>query len=110
MTQRRTLILLASGTNLPASNSLMPGMYATVRIQTEIIADRLLVPKAALLVRDQRTLVFTAQQGLAKWHYVDVEDENERFIAIRSGITPGDTVIVDGHYTLAHDAGIRVTE
>jgi hypothetical protein len=31
-----------------------------------------------------------------------------QFIAIRSGIEPGDTVIVDGHYTLAHDARIRV--
>jgi membrane fusion protein (multidrug efflux system) len=54
--------------------------------------------------------VFVAQQGLAKWHYVDVEDENDQFIAIRSGIEPGDTVIVDGHYTLAHDARIRVTK
>ena len=61
-------------------------------------------------MRDQRPLVFVAQQGLAKWHYVDVEDENDQFIAIRSGIEPGDTVIVDGHYTLAHDARIRVTK
>ncbi|MBX2990534.1 MAG: efflux RND transporter periplasmic adaptor subunit [Bacteroidetes bacterium] len=106
----KTLKVTIELTNLPTSNSLMPGMYATVRIQTEIFASRLLVPKAALLVRDQRTLVFVAQQGLAKWHYVDVEDENERYIAIRSGIETGDTVIVDGHYTLAHDARIRVTK
>jgi multidrug efflux pump subunit AcrA (membrane-fusion protein) len=86
----------------------MPGMYATVSIQTETFANRLLVPKAALLVRDQRPLVFVAQQGLAKWHYVDVENENDQFIAIRSGIEPGDTVIVDGHYTLAHDARIKL--
>lgn len=105
----KTLRVTIELTNLPSSNSLMPGMYATVRIQTEIFANRLLVPKAALLVRDQRTLVFVAQQGLAKWHYVEIEDENERFVAIRSGIQPGDTVIVDGHYTLAHDARIRVT-
>ncbi len=104
----KTLRVTIELTNPPTSNSLMPGMYATVRIQTEQFPKRLLVPKAALLVRDQRTLVFVAQQGLAKWHYVDVEDENERFIAIRSGIAPGDTVIVDGHYTLAHDARIRI--
>ncbi|MDL1892024.1 efflux RND transporter periplasmic adaptor subunit [Sphingobacteriales bacterium CHB3] len=105
----KTLRVTIELTNLPSSNSLMPGMYASVRIQTETLPNRLLVPKAALLVRDQRTLVFVAQQGLAKWHYVDVEDENERFIAIRSGIEPGDTIIIDGHYTLAHDARIRVT-
>jgi RND family efflux transporter MFP subunit len=106
----KTLKVTIDLTNLPSSNSLMPGMYATVRIQTETFPDRLLVPKAALLVRDQRPLVFLAQQGLAKWHYVDVEDENDQFIAIHSGIEPGDTVIVDGHYTLAHDARIRVTK
>ena len=106
----KTLKVTIELTNLPTSNSLMPGMYATVRIETENLPDRLLVPKSALLVRDQRPLVFVAEQGLAKWHYVDVEDENERFIAIRSGIEPGDTVIVEGHYTLAHDARIRVTK
>jgi hypothetical protein len=60
-------------------------------------------------MRDQRPLVFVAERGLAKWHYVDVEDENERFIAIRSGIEVGDTIIVDGHYTLAHDARVKIT-
>jgi HlyD family secretion protein len=104
----RTLRVTNELTKLPTSHSLMPGMYATVSIQTETFANRLLVPKAALLVRDQRPLVFVAQQGLAKWHYVDVEDENDQFIAIRLGIEPGDTVIVDGHYTLAHDARIKL--
>ncbi len=89
---------------------LIPGMYVTVKIQTESFANRLIVPKAALLVRDQRSLVFVAQSGLAKWHYVDVGEDNEQFLAIRSGIDAGDTVIVDGHYTLAHDAKIRVTK
>jgi len=91
-----------------SSLSLRPGMYASVRVEAEIFNDRLLVPKEALLVRDQRTLVFVAQNGLAKWHYVETGEENEEFIEIKSGITQGDTVIVNGHYTLAHDAKVRV--
>jgi multidrug efflux pump subunit AcrA (membrane-fusion protein) len=84
-------------------------MYATVEIATRVLKDRLLVPREALLVRDQRNLVFRAENGLAKWCYVDVGEQNEQSIEIRSGIAAGDTIIVDGHYTLAHDARIRVT-
>jgi len=93
-----------------AATKLRPGMFAAVKLETEILRDRLLVPKEALLVRDQRPLVFVAQGGLAKWHYVEVGDENESFLEIRAGITPGDTVIVSGHYTLAHDAKVRITK
>jgi multidrug efflux pump subunit AcrA (membrane-fusion protein) len=81
-------------------------MFATVLLESEILPSCLLVPKDALLVRDQRTLVFIAQRGLAKWQYVEVGEENERFIEIRSGILVGDTVIVGGHYTLSHDAKV----
>ncbi len=110
-TKTKTLKVTVQILNTPMTKkSLIPGMYATVKIQTETFANRLIVPKAALLVRDQRALVFVAQGGLAKWHYVDVGEENEQYIAIRSGIEAGDTVIVDGHYTLAHDAKIRVTK
>jgi multidrug efflux pump subunit AcrA (membrane-fusion protein) len=83
-------------------------MFATVKLETDILKNRLLVPKEALLMRDQRALVFVAQEGLAKWHYVDVGEGNEEFIEIGSGIVAGDTVIVDGHYTLAHDVRVRI--
>lgn len=87
---------------------LRPGMFATVRIETEIYKARLLVSKEALLVRDQRTLVFVAEGGLAKWHYVEIGEQNEEYIEIKSGIAAGDTVIIGGHYTLAHDARIKI--
>ncbi len=89
---------------------LTPGMYATVRIETETFNNRLIVPKAALLVRDQRTLVFVVNGDLAKWHYVDVGEENDEVLEIRDGIAVGDTVIVDGHYTLAHDAKVKIVK
>lgn len=88
--------------------TLRPGMFAMVKLESEILSNRLLVPKDALLVRDHRTLVFIAQGGLAKWQYVEVGEENEQSIEARSGISTGDTVIVGGHYTLAHDTRIRI--
>ncbi len=92
-----------------SSGHLIPGMYASVFVQTHVLVQRLLVPRASLLVRDQRALVFTVERGLAKWRYVKTGESNDDVIEICSGLTTGDTVIVDGHYTLAHDAPVSIT-
>ena len=89
--------------------SLRPGMFATVHIETDVHPHRLLVPRSALLVRDERPLVFTVEDGRAKWHYVETGEANDELLEIKNGLAPGDTVIVDGHYTLAHDAPVSVT-
>ena len=98
----------------PGSNARLalvrPGMFATVRIETERFDRRLLVPREAVLVRDLRSLVFTMERGLAKWHYVETGEENQDCLEVKSGIAEGDTVIVDGHHALAHDARVYVKE
>jgi HlyD family secretion protein len=86
-----------------------PGMYATVKLESAIYPSRLLAPKAALLVRDQRQLVFVAKEGLAKWCYIETGLQNENEVEILGGIEVGDSVIVSGHYTLSHDAKVRIT-
>jgi len=89
---------------------LKPGMYATGRIRTHVVTDRLLVPREAILVRDGRTLVFLARKGKAEWHYVSTGGENEEYIDVVSGIHEGDSVMIDGHHTLVHQARIRVVD
>lgn len=90
------------------SNKLKPGMFAKVLLETENLNNRILIPKEALLVRDKRNLVFVAENGLAKWKYVQIGKQNDQFIEINEGVVPGEDVIVDGQYTLAHDAKIRI--
>lgn len=87
-----------------------PGMFATVNIEADILKNRILIPKEALLVRDRKNLVFTVEGDLAKWHYVTIGEQNDKFIEIIDGVNPGDTVIVDGHYNLAHDSKINRIE
>lgn len=99
-----------------------PGMYARVRIAARLFADRVMVPKEAILERDNRTLVFLfepqeegASQGLAKWTYVATGLENEDFVEVVPGdgttmLEPGQRVLTEGHYTLIHDARVRVVE
>ncbi len=85
-----------------------PGMFANVLIENQILKDKLLIPKDALLVRDKRDLVFITEGNLAKWHYVDIGNQNEEYIEILKGVEAGDSVIVNGHYNLAHDAKIKI--
>jgi RND family efflux transporter MFP subunit len=90
-----------------------PGMFANVRIQGDIYRDVLLVPKKAVVMRDNRPVVFVYQgvnedSGLSKWFYVELGRENEQFYEIKSGINPGDTIIIEGNYNLAHDSKVKI--
>lgn len=97
-----------------------PGMYARVKIAARLYPDRILVPREAILERDNRTLVFLfdpekpgSTQGLAKWTYVTTGLENEKYVEIVPGdgtqmLEPGQIVLTEGHYTLIHDAKVRL--
>ncbi|MGD2215323.1 MAG: efflux RND transporter periplasmic adaptor subunit [Gemmatimonadales bacterium] len=98
-----------------------PGMYARVSIAARLFANRTMVPRSSILERDNRTLVFLfepegdSSQGLAKWTYVTTGLENEEFVEIVPGegttmLEPGQMVLTDGHYTLIHDARVRIVE
>lgn len=89
---------------------LKPGMFAQVRIESQIFEDRLILPKDAVLIRDQRKLVFVVKDGLAKWSYVETGLSNENYVEILKGVQEGDSVITSGHYTLTHDAPVRVVQ
>ncbi|MGD2245066.1 MAG: efflux RND transporter periplasmic adaptor subunit [Candidatus Aminicenantes bacterium] len=93
-----------------------PGMHAEVEIVADIYADRLLVPQEAILHRGGRKLLFVYQDGLAKWRYVQTGLENEDYAEILpaqrqgEGVQEGEQVIIDGHFTLAHDARVTIKE
>lgn len=92
-----------------ADRRLRPGMYAEVRIEAASHDDRLAVPRVAVLERDRRLLVFVARNGRAEWQYVETGLENDDWIEITRGVGDGDTVLVEGHLTLAHGAPIQIT-
>jgi HlyD family secretion protein len=87
-------------------NQLLAGLYATVRLETHRLPDRLVVPTDAVLVRQGRDLVFVVRDGRAQWTYVEVGTRSGNFVEITDGLQPGDIVAVDGHFALAHDAPV----
>jgi RND family efflux transporter MFP subunit len=98
------------------NEEIKPGMHAEVEIAAEINKDRLLVPQEALLVRGGRKLVFVVENGIAKWRYVEVGLENEHYAEILPstepgwGVAEGEQVIIEGHFTLAHDARVAAKQ
>ncbi|MEO8635137.1 MAG: efflux RND transporter periplasmic adaptor subunit [Gemmatimonadales bacterium] len=102
---------------LPAgAASLRPGMYTDVRLEATRLPNRILVPARAVIERDGRPLVFVAKGGRAQWVYIFPGRSNgldtEVLPDSSTGQIPvgvGDTVLVEGHLTLTHDAPIRVT-
>jgi membrane fusion protein (multidrug efflux system) len=105
-----------------ATGRVRPGMYARADIQARRLENRVLVPRAALLERDGRPVVFVLRlgeratsgerHGRAEWRYVRTGAENDSLVEIvpggpGAGVRPGEWVLVDGHATLVHDARVR---
>jgi len=94
---------------------ILPGMYARVEVEAQRIPDRVMVPRSAILERDRRTMLFVYEDGRARWRYVTTGLENEHFVEIRENpdtdmVHPGETVLTAGHFTLTHDATVRLVD
>ena len=92
------------------TGEIKPGMHAEVEIAADIYEDRLIIPREAILVRGGRKLAFVVENGLAKWRYIKIGLENERYAEVLEGVNEGEFVIVEGHFTLAHDAKVKIVE
>lgn len=66
------------------------------------------IPKTALVLRNNKEVVFTYEKGLAIWHYVKIFGENERYYAISEGLKAGDTIIISNNINLAHEAVVKI--
>ncbi len=95
---------------------LKPGMHAEVEIEAEIFKDRLLVPQEAIVVRSGKKMVFVVEGGRAKRRFIETGRENEYYAEVLessdfdSGLREGEIVIVEGHFTLAQNARVRILE
>lgn len=97
----------------------LPGMYARVSLEARKLPDRIMVPRAAILERDRRTMLFVFEGendiGFAKWRYVTPGMMNDSLVEIVADpetdmVEAGEWVLTDGHYTLIHDARVRLVE
>ncbi len=96
-----------------ADGSILPGMYARVELESERLPDRVLIPRSAILERDRRTLVFVYENGRAKWRFITIGREGTDLVELVPGrgtevVEPGEVVLTAGHFTLTHNAAVRL--
>jgi len=100
---------------------ILPGFYAVVQLDARRFADRIMVPRTAILERDRRTMLFVyapdenGRAGRAKWRYVTTGLENNEVVEIVANpdtdmVEPGEVVLIGGHHTLTHDAPVRLVD
>jgi membrane fusion protein, multidrug efflux system len=89
---------------------IIPGMYASVKIGYNIVNDVIIIPHSALLIRENRTLVFTVKNGTALWKYVTLGSKNDDYYVVKKGLSVGDTLITGGNYNLAHLSKVTITK
>lgn len=90
------------------ASQLFDGMNVKVKVRRDI-EKALVVPKSAVVLRSGgRQVVFTHENGRAKWNYVTTSLENMEEYVVTDGLTGGEEVIVTGNLNIAHDAPVTV--
>ena len=85
------------------------GMRVNVFIR-DAIQDVLVLPKAAVVDRQNRLVVFTlSPDNRAEWNYVELGGENSDSYLIREGVEAGDTIIMNNNFDLAHLEKVKVS-
>jgi membrane fusion protein (multidrug efflux system) len=93
---------------------LTEGMNVKVRIQKEV-KGQLVVPKSAVVLRDNQEVLFKVVAGKAYWTYIQTTLENSSSYSVlanpdksSASLNPGDTIIVSGNLNLAHDSEVML--
>jgi HlyD family secretion protein len=71
-----------------------PGMTARVEIRVDEENDVLTVPVEAVLERRGRKLVYVASQGKVEEREIVTDKSNEDFMVVRTGLSPGEKVLL----------------
>jgi hypothetical protein len=90
-----------------SKKALFDGMQMQVVVKTTL-PGQIVVPKEALLERSGKKVAFVAQNGLAKWKYVEIDGENATSFRLISGLASGDTLITSNNFNLVHDSEIKL--
>lgn len=89
---------------------LRPGQFVNVDIVTETLDERLTVPRTAVLVDGAVPRVFTITDGRAEEREVELGVNQAERVEIRSGVEPGDTVVVVGQDNLQPGIAVNLLE
>ncbi len=91
------------------SHIFSPGLLVDVSIRTLDMKDALLVSPDALFREGERWSVYTVDEDTARLHDVDLGGISADIAWIRSGLKPGEKVVVSGSNLLFDGAPVRIS-
>jgi len=91
----------------PPAN-LRAGMIVDVEMERAVRNEALAVPLAAVIPRRGEHVVFRYREGIAERTVVWIDTMRNDEVVIKSGLEPGDQVIVAGHRTLQDGAAVEI--
>jgi multidrug efflux system membrane fusion protein len=94
-TATSTILLKATFAN--KDERLWPGQFVDVRLQLGDEPDRVVAPAPAIQAGQQGQYVFVVKDGTAEQRLVKVARADEKEAVIESGLSGGETVVIDGH-------------
>lgn len=100
----RSITVVAAVDN--PDNLILPGMFMTVRLQRER-SNVLLIPEEALAPRAGRQFVYVVQDSTVEEREVTLGIRSPGRVEVRSGLQPGEQVIVEGVQKVR--PGVKVT-
>lgn len=84
-----------------AEAALRPGMSVRLRLVVDEIPEAIVVPQAAIIRQGTRRLIYALdEEGLARQHQVELGQFFVDGVHVRSGLSPGESVVVTGHQKL----------
>lgn len=89
---------------------LRPGQFVNMDVVTESLPDRITLPRTAVLVDGAAPRVFVVQEGRAVEREVTLGYSRGDRVEVRTGLEPGDTVVIVGQDNLRADAPVRLME
>jgi len=90
-------------------NGLLPGMNANAVIRVPQTKN-IIIPREAVVIKSGKQVVFTMEDGFAKWKYVKVGLDNGVELEILEGLEAGSEVITSNNIQLAHEARVSIAK
>jgi membrane fusion protein, multidrug efflux system len=96
------------------TRGLLDGMNVKVVVKTHL-PQQLVVPRSAVMYRDNLEVLFKYTSGKAEWTYVNILHQNSTHYSVTANpdrvasLLPGDTIIVANNMNLAHGSLVSIT-
>lgn len=97
------------------NGKLLDGMNVRIMIENDV-PDQMVVSKSAVLIRDNKEVLFRYVDGKSVWTYVNVLMSNTTEHVVEANtergadLNPGDLIIVSGNLNLGDDTAVELAE